>query len=136
MTHEVTHVASRLATGKSSPSWLVEGFADYVGLLRVQVPVTVSAGVLAAAVRTGGVPSELPTDAAFGPRAVALESAYEQAWWACQLFARTYGQPALVRLYRTVGAGTGVDAAVRQVTGASLAAFRAAWRASIAAELG
>ncbi|HMC72370.1 MAG TPA: hypothetical protein VKJ07_24665, partial [Mycobacteriales bacterium] len=65
LTHELTHVATRAVTGSCTPTWLVEGFADYVGYLNTGVPTTVVAQELAADVRAGRLPTHLPVDADF-----------------------------------------------------------------------
>jgi hypothetical protein len=105
LTHELTHVAA--GTG-GLPVWLYEGFADYVAYRDAGLPVPVAAAELAAEVRSGRAPHELPGDAAFAPGAARLAAAYQEAWLACRFLAERFGEARLVRLYRDardVGAG-------------------------------
>lgn len=134
LTHEVTHVASRGASGAQVPTWLVEGLADYVGYQGVRVPLSVSAEELRADVRAGRVPRALPVDAAFAGSRKDLAQTYEQSWLAVVLIARTYGQPALLRLYRDTGADTADGSLGRAMVRdlhTSLLAFTMDWRADL-----
>jgi hypothetical protein len=135
LTHEVTHVATRAATGPGVPSWLVEGFADYVGYRGLDVPYRVSAAELQAEVRRGAVPAGLPTDADFAGTNKDLATAYEEAWLAVTLLADRHGQAALLRFYRSVGGGASVEAALRAQLGTSTAAFTASWRRDLTRRL-
>ena len=56
---EATHVALSAAVS-DLPLWLVEGFADYVALRDVEVPVRRSAAELTAWVRRHGALTRLP----------------------------------------------------------------------------
>ena len=131
MRHEITHVATAAPLTPSVPLWLEEGFAEYVGYLGTRIPASVALGELANAVRTSHAPRHLPTASSFSGSQV--DVAYEAADLACRQIAETYGQPALVRLYRLTVSGTGpaaanVDAALIKVTGHGTAAFEVAWR--------
>jgi hypothetical protein len=128
LTHEVTHVATRSATAPGTPTWLVEGFADYVGYVGVQLPYRVSAQELRAEVRRGRLPKQLPADSDFAGSNADLAQVYEQAWLAATLLGRTYGEQALVRFYKEVGGGRTTDAAFRALLGTDTAAFTRAWR--------
>src|SRR6059058_3368524 len=103
LTHEITHVATRSVTGSCTPTWLVEGFADYVGYLGTGVPTTVVAQELAGDVRRGRVPRRLPSNTEFDGANKRLAQAYEGAWMATHLIVARWGQRTLVRLYRAVG---------------------------------
>lgn len=128
LSHEATHAATE-AAAVTMPPWLVEGFADYVGIGSVGLPTPVAAARAIARARTLGVPDALPGPSAFGATGTALEATYEDAWLAASLIARTYGQSRLVALYRVVERHrAGVAAAFHQVLGTSLSAFTAAWR--------
>jgi len=140
LTHELTHVASRADTGSCTPTWLVEGFADYVGYHDSGVPTGVVAQELAADVRAGHVPLHLPRDDDFNGDNKRLPQAYEGAWMAARLIASRWGQPALVRFYRAVGSSTeqpaqAVSDAFASVLHTSLHSFVAAWRAYLRAQL-
>ena len=136
LTHEVTHVATRAATAPGTPTWLVEGFADSVGYVGVQLPYRVSAQELRAQVRRGRVPKQLPTDSDFAGSNTDLAQVYEQAWLAATLLGRTYGEEALVRFYKEVGGGRTTDAAFRALLGTDTAAFTRAWRRDLTQRLG
>ena len=135
LTHEITHVASRLASGPAAPSWLVEGQADQVAYDGLNLPVSVSAHELQGDVRAGRLPSHLPDDAAFDGNDPALAQAYEQAWLAVVALTRSYGRPAVLRLYRAVGAGRPLGQALREL-GTTEPAFTARWRDDLRRELG
>jgi hypothetical protein len=132
LTHEVTHVATRAATGPAAPAWLVEGLADYIGYLGVGVPYSVSAQELHDAVRQGHLPVALPSERDFDGGNQDLAQVYEQAWTAVSLIAETYGRSELLRFYRAVGraepSSTAVDQAFTSVLGTDVASFTAAWR--------
>jgi hypothetical protein len=132
LTHEVTHVATRGASGPAAPAWLVEGFADYVGYRGLRVPYALSASELRDSVRHGNVPRALPTDADFDGGNPQLAEVYEQAWLAVRLLADQHGQDELVQLYRTVGRpGAGPPALGEALGGlwsTDLDTFTAQWR--------
>ncbi len=102
VSHEATHVATG-ATTVSMPLWVAEGFADYVGVGSVDVPLRVSARAAVRQIRKSGLPDRLPRDSAFHAGGGA-EATYEEAWLAMRLIARQYGQDAPGRLLRGRGA--------------------------------
>jgi hypothetical protein len=141
LTHELTHVATRAVTSSSMPTWLAEGFADYVGYLGSGVPTTFVAQDLAAAVRAGDGPRQLPRAREFNGASARLSSAYEGAWLACRLIAERWGQSALVRLYASVGhsrlaPARAVDVAMRRVLHVSASTFVGRWRSFVRQSLG
>ena len=134
MTHEIVHVATRAATGSQVPLWFVEGLADYLGYQDVGIPLAVSAQELRADLRAGKVPTDLPADTAFDGSRGDLAATYEQSWLAVGLLARTYGQRAVVALYRHLGGDPrpgALDRALRRDLHTSLLAFTHAWRADL-----
>ena len=140
LTHELTHVASRADTGSCTPTWLVEGFADYVGYQGSGVPVPVIAQELAADVRAGRVPKHLPPDDDFAGSSKRLAQAYEGGWLACHLIVERVGQAKLVRFYRAVGTSSdppqqALASAVRTYLHMSMAQFVSAWRAYLRSQL-
>lgn len=140
LAHELTHVASRADTSIATPKWLSEGLAEYVGFRDAGVAVTLAAAELATDVRAGRAPTRLPGNAAFRGDNPALSQAYEASWLACRYIATRYGQAALVRFYRAVGASSpppavAVHSALRRVLGISDAALTARWRGYLQAEL-
>lgn len=138
--HEITHLAAASATSAASPTWLVEGFADYVGNLGSGQSVTTTAAELTADIRHGREPRALPTADAFSTEGQSAQ-AYEGAWLACRLIAQRAGQHGLVRFYRLVGgsplsADAAVAAGLRRVLHQSTAQFTEQWRNYLIAQLG
>ena len=140
MTHEVTHVASRRTTGRSSPSWLVEGFADYVAYRNSGVLVRIAARDLAAQQGLVPLPVTLPTDAQFDPGATDLGATYELSWLACRFIAERTSEAKLIQFYKAVGADSGPTAEVlrrqfAKVFNTSTESFTASWRTYVAASV-
>lgn len=127
MSHEATHVAARAWTSQM-PLWLLEGFADYVALRDVDLPVSRSAAQIIAEVRRGGPPRALPGAAEFGTRATHLGATYESAWLACRLLAQVGGEADLVRFYRDVDGGRPVGAALEATFGLTTRELTTRWR--------
>ncbi|MGI8524305.1 MAG: hypothetical protein ACR2K3_13505 [Nocardioides sp.] len=127
VTHEATHVAVGAATSTMAP-WLLEGFADYVALREVRLPLTTTAAHIIADVRHGGAPHHLPGTGAFGTSARHLEATYESAWLACRLLAQRGGADALVRAYRAVDAGAPLGPTLERDLGLSEPQLTRQWR--------
>jgi hypothetical protein len=139
LTHEVTHVASRAATGPEVPTWFVEGLAEYVGYQGVPISVGSAASELRADLRRGRVPTHLPVDTAFNGSRKDLPQTYEMSWLAVVLMAKRYGRPAMIKVYRDTGADLtlgALDRALRKDLHTDLLAFTAAWRSDLTARLG
>ena len=130
MSHEAVHVATRAATS-DLPLWLLEGFADYVALRDVDLPLSTTAGQVIRQVRREGPPAHLPGPAEFDTTTTQLGAAYESAWLACRLLARTGGERALVRLYRLVDGGRELSSSLRATSGLTLGGLTRAWRRSL-----
>ncbi|MDN4160720.1 hypothetical protein [Nocardioides abyssi] len=130
LSHEATHVATR-APVSTQPLWLLEGFADYVALRDVDLPLTTTAGQVIEQVREDGAPVALPGAAEFDTATTHLGAAYEAAWLACVVLADRVGERGLLDVYRTTGTD-GLDAALEQV-GWTEAGLTAAWRARLTA---
>ena len=126
ITHESTHVATA-ATTVTLPLWVAEGFADYVGVGAVDVPLSVSARAALRDVRRHGVPRHLPGDSQFSGSSI--EVAYEQAWLAMRVIARDYGRRQLVAFYEdVVHRPYAVRSAVRDNLSTSLSGLTQTWR--------
>ena len=142
LTHETAHVATRAASGPAVPTWLVEGFADFVGYREVDLPVRVSAPALAREVRAGRLPAALPAEADFDDSNTRLSEAYEGSWLAVRTIVDAHGVDGLLRLYRAVGRTRGVPAeraleqALQDELGTTSAQLTADWRAALARQLG
>lgn len=139
LTHEITHLATRAVTAPATPTWLVEGFADYVAYRTAAVPVRLAAAELAADVRAGRLPAALPSPGRFDGADPRIAQAYEEGWLACRLIAESGGPSALVRFYRAAAARgdppTRLSAAFRDILGTTQAAFTTRWRSYVRAQL-
>ncbi len=139
LTHEVTHVATRDASGPGVPTWLVEGFADYVGYLGTGLSARAICQELATDVRNGHAPTALPADTDFGGGNPRLAQAYESSWLAVRLIAERVGQTGLLDFYRTTGGIGGAHPeieAMRSVLQTTPESFTAAWRSYVKQTLG
>ncbi|MCU1589432.1 MAG: hypothetical protein JWP11_688 [Frankiales bacterium] len=139
LTHEVTHVATRQASGPAAPAWLVEGFADYVGYRGLRVPYSASASELRTAIRRGRTPTSLPTEHDFDGGNKDLAQIYEEAWLAVSLIAAQHGRAGLLQFYRYVGRAdaptSAVDDAFHTLWASDLATFTAQWRRDLVTRL-
>lgn len=128
ITHEATHVATG-AAAVDVPLWVAEGFADYVGVGSVDVPLSVSAGAVIRDIRRNGLPDALPSDAAFTSGQGKLEVYYEQAWLAATLIAKEYGEDRLLAFYEyVVAAPDEAGIALRRELGTSRGELTEQWR--------
>ncbi|MCD4524941.1 hypothetical protein [Nocardioides sp. cx-173] len=106
VSHEAAHVATDATGSQAMPQWLVEGFADYVSLRDVRLPLARTAAQVIAQVREDGPPAALPGAAQFDASTGHAGAAYESAWLACGVLAQRRGEAALVGLYDAVRAGS------------------------------
>ncbi|MFE3603558.1 hypothetical protein [Streptomyces sp. NPDC059142] len=142
LTHETTHVATRTATSAATPSWLSEGFADWVAYRGSALSAARIAPELRGAVRRGEAPAALPADEdfAFAGDADRLARAYEGAWLACELIAAEWGEEMLTAFYRAVGAHQGragaVEKAARDVLSTTPERLTELWRDRVRRRLG
>jgi len=130
ISHESTHVATG-ATFASMPTWLLEGFADYVALVHSGIPVSTAASQILGRIRKDGPPDHLPSTAELDPSANGLGATYEEAWLATRFIGQRYGEAKLVRFYEAVNDGTGVTQAFASVLGTTESAFVKQWRADL-----
>ncbi|MFS8202918.1 hypothetical protein ACLVWQ_30055 [Streptomyces sp. CWNU-52B] len=141
LTHETTHVATRAATSASTPLWLSEGYADWVGYRGTDRSATQVAPELTRAAVDGRAPAELPADGdfGFGGDAGKLARAYESGWLACRMIAERWGEARLGEFYRAVGAhekrAGAVETGLREVLDTSVAEFTRQWRAYVREQL-
>lgn len=131
MTHEAVHVVTEAPFGRSVPLWLLEGFADFVALGDVDLPVERTAAQIIEQVREEGVPDALPTRIDFDTSSGHLGAAYESAWQVCEVLADHGGQDALVAMYDAALAGSDLDAELEQRFGWTEADLLAAWQARL-----
>ncbi|MGW2812849.1 hypothetical protein [Streptomyces sp. NPDC001415] len=141
LTHETTHVATRAHTSPATPMWLSEGYADWVGYRDTGRTAPQAAPELQKAVRAGGLPADLPSDADFGfdGGADRLARAYEGGWLACRLIATHWGEAALARFYTKAGDQPhregAPEKAMNEELGLSPREFTAQWREYVRAQL-
>jgi hypothetical protein len=128
MSHEATHLATRAPMSTGVPLWLAEGFADYVALHAVDLPITTTASQIIQQVRKEGAPDHLPGEAEFDEHATHLGASYESAWVACLVLADVRDGAALVRLYDRVSHGQDLDQQLRRLFGLSEPELTALWR--------
>ena len=128
LSHEATHAATGAATNTVRPTWLNEGFADYVALRDVDLPLATTAGQILKEVRRHGAPTHLPDKSDFNSQADTFGMEYEEAWLACRTLAQVGGEKALVRLYDQTGDGTPLEAALRKDFGFGTREFTKIWR--------
>jgi len=139
--HEITHLAARAETVDGSPTWLLEGFADYVGYRDSGVSLAEGAPDLAKRVRDEGPPAALPEDRAFRTSGSDLDLAYQESWSLARFVAQTYGEARLVKLYRTLAAvgpasAQKTDDLLRDVLGKDRARLVGDWRNYLRKSLG
>lgn len=131
LTHEATHAATNAATNPRLPAWVREGFADYVALRAQNLSLNVIAGPALATIRSSGAPATLPTDSEFNSMAENFGQEYSFAWLAWRYLDGLGGPASADRFYDAVGAGTSVEAALRQTYGFGVATLTTRWRAYI-----
>lgn len=127
ISHEATHVATR-APLHTLPVWLLEGFADYVALRDVDLPLSTTAGQVIAEVRKDGPPAALPDQTDFDASSSYLGASYEAAWLVCTTLSDRAGERALVRTYQQVSDGGDLATVLLATSGLSVAQLTAAWR--------
>ncbi|WP_166140420.1 hypothetical protein [Nocardioides ochotonae] len=127
MSHEAVHVATGVATS-SMPLWLLEGFADYVALRDVDLPVSTTGAQIVRQVRERGAPRALPDVRAFDVANGGLGAVYESAWLAAVVLAERAGEAGLVEVYESVRDGEDLDAVLDRIAGWDVDALTTAWR--------
>jgi hypothetical protein len=130
MSHESTHVATK-GPLTTMPTWMLEGFADFVALDHAGIPVQTAAHQIIARMATQGVPTHLPTSADLAPTAGGLGATYEEAWLAWRYLGLTYGEQKAVAFYDAVSKGSKVPQAFASVLGTTEGAFVQGWRANL-----
>ena len=127
MSHEATHVATD-AWVSQLPLWLLEGFADYVALRDVDLPLSVTAAQIAAEVKHHGTPRELPTDEQFNTSTTHLGASYEAAWLACRTLAERGSEAELVAYYDAVKGGGSPGVELKRIFSFAPESFLRSWQ--------
>jgi len=130
LAHETAHVAGDGPMSRA-PTWLVEGFADYVALRDSPLPLARTAAQIRDRVREEGVPMGLPSSSDFDTRGPHLGAVYESAWLACQVLADRVGSMALITLYEEVSAGGSLGQELRRRFAWTQSDFVRAWRGKL-----
>lgn len=130
MSHETTHVATQ-GPLTTMPTWMLEGFADFVALDHAGIPVQTAAHQIIARMASQGIPTHLPTPEDLAPTAGGLGATYEEAWLAWRYIGLTYGEAKAVAFYYAVRDGAKVADAFVNVLGTTEAAFVQGWRADL-----
>jgi hypothetical protein len=108
MSHEFTHAAMAPVTTGWTPTWLVEGFAEYVSYKGAQI----SQESLSRALQ-GAATENLAAGDQFYDEPIN----YITAWLACRMISETYGETKLVQLYERFQTTSNEDVVVSQVLG-------------------
>jgi hypothetical protein len=127
LTHELVHVATRATGDNDAPTWLEEGFADYVAYRDTKL----GADQIAGDALDAPLPESLPTTAEFNASGSKAAIAYGRSWAAVRVVAaRMGGDSAMKRFYETA-AHRGLAAALRSAGFAGTASFVKSWRVEI-----
>jgi hypothetical protein len=128
LSHEAVHAVTATPTTSGVELWLLEGFADYVALRDVDLPLSKTAGQVIAQVRADGVPEALPSRLDLDTQAHHLGAAYEASWLVCVTLAEHSGEEALVAFYDAVVGGADLDAELRRRFGWTIEDLTRAWQ--------
>jgi len=130
VSHEAAHVALD-ATSTVLPAWLSEGFADYIALRDVSLPLTTTAAQLIRQVRREGPPGTLPASEDFDEESEYFGATYEASWFACRLLAERVGEEALLRFYRAADGSDDFAGLFRRTFGVSEQRFTQQWSSAL-----
>jgi hypothetical protein len=142
LTHELVHVATRATGSRYAPTWLEEGYADYVAYRGTGLSAQQVAGDALDAVRAGKLPDQLPSTDDFNAAGSQAASAYGLSWVAVGLIANHFDAGAarvrgIRAFYQQVAAKPGagdaaVDATLTRIGLHGTAGFIPIWRARLA----
>jgi len=128
LSHEAVHALTATPTTNGVENWLLEGFADYVALRDVDLPVSDTASQIIAQVRSDGVPDALPSRLDLDASAAHLGAAYEASWLVCVTLAERGGEEALVAFYEAVLGGADLEDELRSRFGWTVEDLTGAWQ--------
>jgi hypothetical protein len=128
LSHEAVHALTAAPTTSGVENWLLEGFADYVALRDVDLPLSKLASQVIAQVRADGPPDALPSRADLDARAPHLGAAYEASWLVCVTLAERGGEEALVAFYEAVVGGADLEVELQRSFGWTLEDLTRAWQ--------
>lgn len=127
LTHELVHVAARATGDSAAPTWLEEGYADYVAYRHTDL----APRQIAEAALDAPLPRKLPNTDAFDAAGPDAAVAYGRSWAAAMLLAEHLGGDAALKAFYEQAAHDGIDAALREAGFSDEAAFISAWRTEI-----
>jgi len=128
LSHEAVHAVTEAPATRGIEPWLLEGYADYVALRDVDLPLSRTAGQIIDEVRADGAPGSLPSSFDLDSQAEHLGAAYEAAWLVCVTLAERGGEEALVRFYDEVLGGAGLESELLARFGWTVADLTRAWQ--------
>ncbi|MFW0791702.1 hypothetical protein [Gordonia sp. CPCC 205333] len=129
--HELTHVAVRGVTAPGAPLWITEGMPEFVGRKGTYQRFDDVAPNLAAELRSGQMPAQLPDDRDFAVDQNSALVAYQSAWSVSAFVAEKYGLDRLKALYLGVAGSDKIqaqDLAIVNTLRMSRAQFVAQWQ--------
>lgn len=136
LTHELLHVATRPRSGRFTPLFVEEGFADYVG--RSNDPGALD--LLESEITSGRFGGTIPQDSEFTTGSDSdIFLKYQESQSAIAFFVENYGLKKFVRFYNRLGAidvaagtsGYHVDAVLEKTIGIGFAEFEERWADSL-----
>ena len=120
LAHEFAHAAMGPVTGRSTPRWLVEGFAEYAAYRSEAV----SATAIRRMMRDVPPAETLPADDSFYSDA----TNYLTSWLACRMIAERYGERTLIALYESFQGNGDQEATITTVLGVTRTQLTDQWR--------
>lgn len=127
LAHELVHVASRATGNSAAPTWLEEGYADYVAYRDTDLlPDQIAAEALEAP-----LPRALPETEDFDAAGAEAAVAYGRSWAAAMLLAERLGGDAAMRKFYERAAHASLSEALKEAGFASEGEFVGAWRREI-----
>ncbi len=127
LTHELVHVAARATGDSAAPTWLEEGFADYVAYRYTDLlPRQIAEEALDAP-----LPESLPQTDDFDAAGTDVAVAYGRSWAAVMLLAERLGGDAAMKTFYARTADVGIEGALPSAGFETEADFVQAWRAEI-----
>ncbi len=127
LTHELVHVAARATGDSAAPTWLEEGFADYVAYRFTDLlPRQIAEDALDAP-----LPEKLPGTEDFDAAGDGASVAYGRSWAAVMLLAERLGGSAALKGFYQETADAGIDDALQSAGFESEEDFVGAWRREI-----
>jgi hypothetical protein len=123
LTHEFTHAAMAPVTSGWTPTWLVEGFAEYVSYNKQQI----SAELLKKALKDAKTVDLEPGDEFYDD-----PLNYLTGWLACRMISEKFGQAKLIELYEGFQTTGNEDNVIDKILGIPRTELIRQWQAYVA----